>query len=106
MNSSSGEMEKEFQRFMVSSAFECSDVENLVDFYVDGELPQELTPKFQFHLSGCPNCSELVDDVVAIVDVARTLSNRSLPAGVKERLREHLKREVDLRPPPKLYLVK
>ncbi len=106
MNSSSVEMEKEFQRFLVSSSFECTDIENLVDFYVDGELPPELAPKFQTHLMGCSACTELVDDVVAIVDVARTLSNRSLPAGVKERLREHLKQEVDLRPPPKLYLVK
>ena len=99
-------MEKEFKRFLVSSAFECPDIENLVDFYVDGDLPQELAPKFQSHLMKCSACSELVDDVVAIVDVARTLSSRSLPEGVKARLREHLKQEVDLRPPSKLYLIK
>ena len=75
-------------------------------FSSSSTAPQELSPKFQTHLLKCSACSELVDDVMAIVDVARTLSNRSLPAGVKERLREHLKQEVDLRPPPKLYLVK
>lgn len=106
MDSCSTVMEKEFQRFLVSSALECADVENLVDFYVDGDLPNELTPKFQGHLMKCKSCSELVDDVVAIVDVARTLSNRALPPGVKERLREHLKEEVDLKAAPKLYLVK
>jgi anti-sigma factor RsiW len=106
VNSNSIEMEKEFQRFLVSAQFDCMDVENLVDFYVDGDLPSELQPKFQTHLMKCSSCKELVDDVVAIVDVARTLSNKSLPEGVKDRLREHLKQEVDLKPPPKLYLVK
>ena len=106
VNSYSREIEREFQRFFGATPFECVDIETLVDFYIDNELPEDLNPKFECHLVKCNSCKELVDDVSAIVDVARTLSNKSLPTGVKERLREHLKQEVDLRQPPKLYLIK
>ena len=101
-----GEMEKEFQRFFGITPLECVDIETLVDYYVDSELPAELLPKFQAHLMRCHSCRELVDDVLAIVDVARTLGNQALPSGVKDRLREHLKEQVNLKLPPKLYLVK
>lgn len=91
------------------SQLSCADMENLVDSYADGDLPDILQGKFQSHISKCVSCQELVDDVVAIVEVARTLSNRPLPEGVKERLREHLDKQVGSNfsnSRPKLYVVK
>lgn len=99
-------MEREFLRYQEISEFCCSDVEELVDFYVDEELPNSLRPKIQAHLLKCSTCRELVDDVVTIVEVARTLSNQALPPGVRDRLREHLSKEVGLQQKPKLYIVK
>jgi len=97
-------IEKEFSRSIES--LECAHVEELVNAYVDGELPTALNSKFQAHLLKCPDCSEMIDDVVAIVEVARTLSSRALPSGISERLREHLAREVGFTPRPRLTLVK
>ncbi len=100
-------MEKEFLRYQDKAHLACADVENLVDSYVDEDLPDALKAKLQAHVLKCSECRELVDDVVTIVEVARTLSSQAMPSEVRERLREHLKREVGYEEPrPKLFLVK
>jgi Putative zinc-finger len=99
-------MERDFPKYMGLDQLSCSDVEELVDPYVDAELPLCICTKFQAHLMRCPTCAELVDDVVTIVEVARTLGSQVMPGGISERLRAHLAKEVGYSTRPKLTLVK
>jgi predicted anti-sigma-YlaC factor YlaD len=84
---------------------QCQDIEALVDDYVEGELAPGLALRVKEHLCSCQSCRELVDDVSAIVEVARMLdSRRVVPSDVSRRLRAHLESEVGYT--PRLRLVK
>ena len=72
----------------------CSDVEQLVDSYLDGEMSEGTEWRFQAHLARCEKCRELVDDFQSLVATARTLAEKPIDPGVQRRLREALLKEV------------
>ena len=76
----------------------CSDIEELLDFYLDGELLPQLEEKFQTHLLECELCEELAHDCRHLVTLARSLNDAPMPEEVQSRLREALKREVGFNP--------
>jgi len=101
-------MSEDFHKFMSLPSLSCADVEQLIDSFVDGELPEELQPRFAGHLASCAQCETVVEDVRKIVEAARNLRSHVIPFGVRERLREHLNEELNCQLPtrPKLSIVK
>lgn len=96
--------------FLESASLSCSDVEELMDCYIDGEMISALASRFEQHLRRCEICAELVRDCKHIVTVAHTLVDEPLPEGVAGRLREALKERVGYNPvtylKPRLSLIK
>lgn len=102
-------MENDFKSFLDRRALGCSEVEELLDAYVDGEMPPLMTERFEAHLESCELCRSLVEDCRHLMSVARSLADTPIPKEVSERLREALRvqvgHQVETRP-VKLTLVK
>lgn len=101
-------MDNDLLPFAEATSLSCSDMELLLDYYVEGELPEPILSTFSEHIKACPQCETLVRDVTKIVGVAKTLDHRILPFAVGERLRAKLKEEfgAEIAPSPKLLVVK
>lgn len=103
-------MENEQFPFLKSGSLKCSDVEELVDCYLDGEMITPLVERYEGHLEQCETCRDLIDDCRHLVRFARTLNDtRPIPEDIQSRLRVVLKQEVGFessRSKPKLSLVK
>ena len=87
----------------------CSDVEELLDDYLEGELDDTLKLRVDNHLGDCSRCSDLMFDCRRIIHIASTLNDVPLQRAVRLRLRETLQREMGhLFSPvrPSLHLVK
>lgn len=76
---------------MSNSGLACTDVEDLLDCYIDREMSEALRSRFEAHLLCCEECRSLVDDVSSIVEAAKSLAFTPLPDRVAHRLREALK---------------
>ena len=87
----------------------CSEIEELLDSYIDEEMAAPMVCRFEQHLSHCEECRALVTDCEQIVFAAKSLAEESIPQDVSLRLRESLREQVGnnvVRKPPKLVLVK
>ena len=80
--------------YLEQSELCCSDVEALLDYFLDGELLPQLEPRFNEHLSTCELCEELAHDCRHLISLAKSLNEAPIPDDVQARLRETLKREV------------
>ena len=95
--------------FIERTKLECREVEELVDSYLDGELPTNLAVRYDEHLCCCVSCAELVSDLRSVLTIAKTLAEHPVPAPVRSRLRDALNRRFGLRlepEPRKLRLIK
>jgi len=104
-----GIMDNEQIPFLESASLNCSDVEELMDCYLDREMVSALVSKFEQHLSVCESCRDLVYDCKHIIEVARDLENEPIPREVSLRLREALSQRLghSVTPMrPKLVLLK
>ena len=72
----------------------CSDVEELLDCYIDGEMTPAQSARFEHHIEHCECCRLLVSDCRQLIEVARTLAETPIPMDVSERLREALRLKV------------
>ncbi len=101
-------MENDLKSFRERRILHCSDIEQLLDEHIDGELTPEMDSRFVTHLERCEGCRSLVSDCKAIVTIARDLAETEIPEDVSQRLRAILRDEVghELRQKPKLVLVK
>ncbi len=72
----------------------CSDVEELLDSFIDGELSPAQTSRFEHHVEHCECCRILVSDCRQLLEVARSLAETPIPSDVSERLREALRERV------------
>ena len=104
-------MDKDVKSILERRVLSCSDVEELLDSYVDGEMAASMTPRFEQHLDGCEYCRILVADCQQLVSVARSLADAPIPQEISQRLREALRAKVGHEtpnppPPVKLTLVK
>lgn len=101
-------MDREFLEYLERTRLGCQEIEQLVDAYVDGELPDILRERFDGHRSECLECNSLVFDIEQIVQLAKTLDDEPLPIEIGARLRQKLKETVGFEPPPvrKLTVVK
>lgn len=86
-------MEYNDASFLGGRMLDCSQIELLLDDYVDGEIDPALRVQFEHHLGCCDACNTLVCDCQRLVEVARTLANQPVPAAVSRRLRQRLAEE-------------
>jgi anti-sigma factor RsiW len=89
-------MDKKESTKFGSGPMPCSEIELLVDDYVDGELSSLEAKRYERHLEQCDACRELVSDCLLIVKTARTLAERPVPPAVSHRLRQRLQHELGL----------
>lgn len=101
-------MDNDTVRYLEIQSLSCSDVEKLIDSYVDGEMAEALVHRFESHLSECPLCRGLVGDIQTIVGLAKQLNSHPVPFSVHERLRNRLNEELGTQIPKrtKPYLIK
>ncbi len=102
-------MENDLKTFIDRPVLGCSDIEELLDSYVDEEMPELLVKRFEDHLGQCESCRVLVEDCRHVITVARSLADTPIPQEVSERLREALQVQVGHQCEPrrgKLTLVK
>lgn len=88
------QMEEGFLHYFDLQTLACEHVEELVDYYLDGELPAILLPRFETHVTGCEECQLLISDLKRILQIAKTMDEGTLPQGVRERLRRRLNDEL------------
>ena len=65
----------------------CDEFRQLLGEHHAGELVVEVTERFDFHRTGCPDCGFYLESYTHTVKVMRLLKCGPLPAGVEERLR-------------------
>ena len=95
--------------FLECAELGCSEIETLVNYYVDGELAEALHERFHAHLAECEGCRQLLADSQHLLEIAKTLDSGPIPAAVSRRLRIALRERTgcDLTMiPPRLSLVK
>ena len=76
----------------------CSEVQNLLSAYFDGELVDEHRSDVAVHLAECASCKSELDSFQKLSNIAQTLNSPSPPAGVWENIESKLE-EQQSRPP-------
>jgi anti-sigma factor RsiW len=72
----------------------CKSVIREISNYIDGELESELRLELEQHLGQCEDCKMVVDQTKLTVDVFCDSEPVELPADVKSRLHEALRRKI------------
>lgn len=79
----------------------CEDFLELLDSFLDGELPPDQMLRVQAHLDACPACREYVDDVLTLRAAFPSVEDTVVPEGfadtVMERVRASTPKPVVLR---------
>lgn len=57
----------------------CTRLEELIDDFVDGQLPEDERRDVERHLAGCPKCRRAVEQLRAIVEKAAALPREIAP---------------------------
>jgi predicted anti-sigma-YlaC factor YlaD len=90
--------------------FDCREIEELSDDFIDGELPADTRLLVDHHLQHCNSCRELISDIQMVINSAKELAQKPIPSAVHNRFREALKKqlgvELDAEVEHKLYLIK
>lgn len=87
-------MENDLKLFLERRVLNCSEVEELLDHYIDGDMPEDVKARFERHIEHCDYCHSLVADCQHLVSVAKSLAETPIPRDVSERLREALRARV------------
>jgi anti-sigma factor (TIGR02949 family) len=75
------------------SEINCSEVLNLLERYLDHEVPQEARDPIERHLEECQHCLDRKDFRARLTVIVRTKCQRQeLPAGLEARIRSVLAR--------------
>lgn len=90
-------MSNRYQPTCQSRILGCSEIEDLLDEYIDDQLSPTLVKSYEHHLERCESCRELVNDCCEIVELARLLPEPQLPDGLHERLTRRLEGELGVK---------
>jgi len=90
------EMDNDSKRTIGFVGMSCSETELLVDDYVDSELNEIDTRRFERHVSSCSGCAEILQDTERVLSAARMLAERPISPAVSERLRARLREELGI----------
>lgn len=79
----------------VVAGITCGQVLASLSDYLDGELPPEARARIEDHLRGCSECARFGGEFQSTVQAlkAHLTASARLPASVRARLRDALKRE-------------
>jgi anti-sigma factor RsiW len=72
----------------------CKGVIREISNYIDGELEPAVMQELEQHLGHCGDCKMVVDQTKLTVDIFCDSKPVELPAGVKSRLHEALRRKI------------
>lgn len=72
----------------------CKSVIREISDYIDGELDLPVRQELEHHLEHCGDCKMVVDQTRLTVDVFCDSEPVELPADVKSRLHEALRRKL------------
>ncbi len=87
--------EKEI-KILEKPAISCRDTDTLMSDFIDGELLQSTEERVADHIKQCERCTESLEDMKLVIELARALNRPLMPRGVRTRLREHLNAELGL----------
>jgi hypothetical protein len=65
----------------------CKDIRRMYGEVVEGDLPPSLDGRLQEHIRGCEECKEFTQTYLLTIDLAKSLRDAPIPAGVSERLK-------------------
>jgi anti-sigma factor RsiW len=102
-------MDRDRKSFVERRTLGCSEVEELLDSYIDNEISPMLAARFEQHIDSCEYCHALVAESQHLLGLARTLAETPMPAEVGQRLRGALKERVGYelgKPRSRLILLK
>ena len=65
----------------------CKDIRRMYGEMVEGDVPPTLNGRLEDHVRGCDECKEFTQSYLLTIDLAKSLRDQPLPAGVEERLK-------------------
>lgn len=71
----------------------CRRLLELLQDFVNGELPPEELANLQAHMNACPPCEVYVTTYRMMITMTRTLPQPEMPSEVADRLLQALRRE-------------
>jgi anti-sigma factor (TIGR02949 family) len=75
------------------SGIDCGEVLNLLERYLDHEVPQEARDPIERHLDECRDCLDRKEFRTRLQDIVRSKCRRDeLPPGLEARIRSALAR--------------
>lgn len=64
----------------------CRQVAELVTDYLEGALPRARRRRFEAHLTACPDCTEYLAQMRAVIKLAGSIAPDDLTPGTRARL--------------------
>lgn len=83
-------------RVLEKAQIDCCDVIDLLDDYVEHELPPALKTRFDEHVEHCPACQEVKYGYQLVIELARELGTVPMPVAVENRLRQGLNKRLGI----------
>ena len=71
---------------MDDGGYDCGDLLNDLQAYVNGEAAPSLCAQIEHHLANCENCHAVVDTLRQTAKLYRSAPQPSFPAAARERL--------------------
>lgn len=87
-------MKEKDQSIVERLILRCSDVEELLDSYLDADISSGIKARFEKHLEKCEECKSLVEDCQNIKKIAQSLMEGNISSNVSTRLRLVLEEKV------------
>jgi anti-sigma factor RsiW len=72
----------------------CQEVIREISNYLDGDLDASMKREIELHLKDCSECSVMVNQTKLTVDIFCDSELVELPAAVRERLHQALRRKM------------
>jgi anti-sigma factor RsiW len=76
----------------------CKQVTSLILDYLSGELSRQQARTFELHLFICPDCVAFLNTYKKTVEATGILKYAEVPADLRRRVREYLKKKMKNRP--------
>ncbi len=87
-------MKEKDQSIVERLILRCSDIEELLDSYLDAEITSGIKARFEKHLEKCEDCQSLVEDCQNIKKIAQSLMEGTISSNISARLRMVLEEKV------------
>ncbi len=87
--------EKEI-KILEKQTVSCRDTDTLMSDFIDNELLPTTHSRVAAHIKSCDRCTESLEDMKLVIELARALQRPQMPRGVRTRLRQHLNAELGL----------